>query len=97
MLQLLMGKKMTDDQKKRNLKIKLNRLITNDIKVKLWIKYYHNEFNVYCYQCKRRNINPYQCYWIHQNLMICEKNDIENKIIPVCKFCDLINDQSILI
>ena len=94
MLQLLIGKKMTDSQRKRNLKIKLNSLITSDIKVNLWKKYYNNEFDVICYQCKRRMINPYQCYWIHKNIM---NHNIEEHVIPVCQFCNLLNDKSIFI
>jgi len=94
MLQLLFGKKLTDEQKKRNLKIKLNRLVTNDIKIKLWGKYYDNSFNVYCCQCKRRIINPYNCYWIHHNIMI---HNVEENVIPVCEYCDLLNDRSIVI
>jgi len=94
MLQLLIGKKLTDDQRKRNLKIKLNRLVTTDIKIKLWLKYYDNNFNSLCYQCKRREINPYKCYWIHKNYM---NNNIEENVIPVCEFCDILNDQILII
>ena len=94
MMYRLFGKKMNDDQRKINLKIKLNQLVTSDIKCNLWLKYYNDNFKVYCYQCKRREIDPFQCYWIHLNFM---DHNMENNVIPVCKTCNVINDRTIFI
>jgi len=94
MFQVLFGKKMTDEEKKRKLKNKINKLVTNNIKEKLWNKYYNNEYDVYCYYCKRVKINPFNCYWIHLSI---DNTDIEDNIVPVCENCDIINDNTFFI
>ena len=94
MFQVLFGKKMTDEEKKRKLKNKINKLVTNNIKEKLWNKYYNNKYDVYCYYCKRAKINPFSCYWIHLSI---DNPDIEDNIVPVCENCDIINDNTFFI
>tara|TARA_B100001094_G_C18155675_1_gene786299 strand:- start:1670 stop:1954 length:285 start_codon:yes stop_codon:yes gene_type:complete len=94
MFRNLFGEKIDDHKKKKNLKNKLNKLLTNEIKEKLWIKYYEDNFNVSCYYCKRRNINPFSCYWVQLNHM---DHQIEDNMIPVCEYCDIIDDSTILI
>ena len=87
---MIFGKKYTYEEKKNNIKEKINKLLTDDIKYKIWNHHYNytNEFHVYCCECKRRKTNPFECKWMFINENIINEENIK----PVCEYCDILND-----
>ena len=78
MFSMIFGKKYTYEEKKNNIKEKINKLLTDDIKYKIWNHHYNytNEFHVYCCECKRRKTNPFECKWMFINENIINEENI---------------------
>lgn len=86
MYQMLFGKKMTSKQR---LKMRLNKLLTNERKEKLWIRNYGEEFYPHCDSCKKYKISPYNCQWAHYNQSERSIEFNEMNIKPICEICDI--------
>ena len=83
---MMFGKKLSSYEK---LQQTLDKLLTNQLKEKLWIQTYGNIFDPYCISCKRNKINPYICQWSHINVIDHTIELHENNIQPICRICDL--------